>query len=412
MAAITQTCVKCSKQFVVIDPEQSFLKEKGIPLPNKCPECRYQARSFLRGSQRRLFRTNCQRCGKETIISYDPASAKNEILCKEDYNKWLEENETVITDPLPSDANTAEGFFKEMKRLMNMAPYIPVHQERCGENTAYADHVYESKNLEFCFDILRCENSAWLYDSIGCTTCVDCDYSIDSQLCYESVDANICFDSNYLEDCTNIRDSSYCVRATNSNDLFGCVNLQNKSFCIFNRQLSETEYREQVKKYKAWPAEKVLAMIEELKLLYPLTQTHESNNENSPYGNYVYHSKNSYMCFNAQHNKECGYIYESSHHTSCYDVTYSSENELCYEVTDSGKCFNSNYVVYSYNCQDSWYVINGLNVKDSLGSVNRGHRQYEILNRKFSKEDYEQKSKEILKGLSEKNLSWADLEFH
>ncbi len=412
MAALTQTCAKCNKQFVVIDPEQAFLKEKGIPLPTRCPECRYQARLFLRGNERRLYRTNCQRCGREIVVSYDPQTAKNEILCKEDYSKWLEEHDTSITDPLPPDVNTADGFFKEMKRIMDLSPYYPLHQERNGENTEYADHVYESKNLEFCFDVVRCESCAWLYDSIGCANCVDCDYSIDSQLCYESVDASACFNSDYLEDCHNVRDSFYSARCINCNDVFGCVNLQNKSFCIFNRQLTEEEYREKLKEYKKWPAEKVLEEVEKIKLGLPLTQTHEAFNENSPYGNYVYQCKNCYMCFNVQKNKDCGYIYDSGNLTSCYDITYSDENELCYEVTDTGKCFNSNYVVYSYNCQDSWYVINGLNVKNSLGSVNRGHRQYEILNRQFTKEEYEVKSKEILKGLVEKNFAWANLEFH
>lgn len=306
---------------------------------------------------------------------------------------------------------TAEIFIKELKRLMDMAPNYPVHQIN-SDNCELTDHVYFCKNLTNSFDCLKCTGGTYLYDSVNCTNCVDCDYCGESELCYESVDANKCFNSNYLEDCSNLTDSWYSVWCTNSHDLFGCVSMHNKSFCIFNRQLSEDEYRKEVEKYKKWPPEKILKIVEEIRSKLPVTQTHEANNENSSYGDYVYNCKNCYMCFDARIGKDSGYLYDSIDNTTCYDVHYSTENELCYEITDSGYCFNSNYVVFSKNCQDSSYVINSYDVKNCLGVVNRGHAEYEILNRKFSKEEYEKLSKEILEDLKNKNIGWNDLRFH
>lgn len=306
---------------------------------------------------------------------------------------------------------TAEEFFKELKKLIDATPNYPVHQENC-ENSEYADHVYYCKNLTYSFDCLKCTDGIYLYDSVNSTNCVDCDYAGESELCYDSVDAKKCFNSQHLEDCANLTDCSFCVRCANNHDMFGCVGLRNKSFCIFNRQLTEDEYREKLKIYKTWPQEKVLKIVNEIRSTLPVTQTHESNNENSPYGDYVYYNKNCYMCFDAVSNKDSGYLYDTSQHTTSYDVTYSTDNELCYQVTDSGYCFNCDYVVYSANCQDSSYVINGLDVKNCLGSVNRAHAEYEILNRKYSQEEYEKLSKEILSDINKKNLGWADLRFH
>ncbi len=65
-----------------------------------CPNCRQTRRLALRG-ERVLFKTDCQQCHKEIIVSYDPSNVQNAILCKEDYQKYYEEHDPMITDPLP-----------------------------------------------------------------------------------------------------------------------------------------------------------------------------------------------------------------------------------------------------------------------------------------------------------------------
>ena len=100
MASITQTCTNCQKQFLVIDQEQSFLQKKGLPMPTMCPSCRQLRRLNLRGG-RQLFKTKCQKCGKDIVVSYDPAKQQQPIYCKEDYEKFFMENDPIIKDPLP-----------------------------------------------------------------------------------------------------------------------------------------------------------------------------------------------------------------------------------------------------------------------------------------------------------------------
>lgn len=102
MAAITQTCTKCGKQFLVIDAEQKFLGERGIPIPIICPTDRQARRLELRGT-RELFKTKCSQCGKDIVVSYDPASVTTPILCKEDYEKYFEANDPIINEPLPGE---------------------------------------------------------------------------------------------------------------------------------------------------------------------------------------------------------------------------------------------------------------------------------------------------------------------
>ncbi len=100
MSSITQTCTKCQKQFLIIDQEQKFLNDKNLPFPTQCPSCRQTRRLMLRGG-RQLFKTKCQKCSKDIVVSYDPEKTANTILCKEDYDQYFNENDVIIKEPLP-----------------------------------------------------------------------------------------------------------------------------------------------------------------------------------------------------------------------------------------------------------------------------------------------------------------------
>ena len=101
MANQTLTCAKCGNKFLVIEQEQKFLTEKGLPLPANCPSCRQTRRLSLRGG-RQLFKSKCQKCNKDIVTAYDPNKVKQMILCKEDYEKYFEENDPIVKDPLPN----------------------------------------------------------------------------------------------------------------------------------------------------------------------------------------------------------------------------------------------------------------------------------------------------------------------
>lgn len=303
----------------------------------------------------------------------------------------------------------ANAFFAELQRLILSQPRFPLVIINC-ENCEYCNEIYNCKNLFYCFDTYSTTGSFYLFDSYLCATCGDCDYTIESELCYESVDAIKCFNCDYIEYCENLRDSSFCYDCTNCSDIFGCVRLENKSFCIFNRQLTEAEYREQVKKYKALPPDKVLAIVEDLKRSFPLTQTIGSDNENTTYGNYIHYDKNCYLCFDAAYDEDCGYLYDSFHCKTSYDLTYCAQGvELTYQASDSTHTFNCNYVVHASHCQDSSYLFNCSNVKNSLGCVGLKNKEYCILNRQFTKEEYEKLSSNIISQLNQANLCWNDL---
>lgn len=59
---------------------------------------------MLRGNERQLYRSKCSKCGKEIIVSFDPAkTTERQILCKEDYERYMVEADLLVKDPLPQD---------------------------------------------------------------------------------------------------------------------------------------------------------------------------------------------------------------------------------------------------------------------------------------------------------------------
>ncbi len=305
----------------------------------------------------------------------------------------------------------ANTFFKEFKRIILSQPKAPLYAEN-NENCEYCNYVYFSKNSVYVFDSANCSDCLYLYDSYMCANLIDCDYAVECQLCYECVDIYKCFNCDFLENCTFMRDSAYCYNCSNCHDCFGCVDLNNKSFCLFNRQLTEEEYKDQVKKYKSLPSERVLQILDDLEKHFPWTQTNEAHNEDTSYGNYIFYNKNCYFCFDASRNEDSGYLFDSFTEKSCFDGTYSSQNnELCYETISNVMCFNCNFMFDCSSCQDSSYCVNSTGLKNCLGCVGLSHKQYCILNRQLTKEDYEQISTQIKQELKEKNLGWDDLVF-
>jgi len=305
---------------------------------------------------------------------------------------------------------TAEVFFKELQRLLDSKPKSP-SKTLNSTNCQFTNFVYYSNGLFNCFDSNHSANGTYMYDTHYCANCADMDFSYESELSYECVDAYKCFNCTYMDDCGNMTDSDFCSWCKGCHDVFGCFKLENKSFCIFNRQFTEEEYREKVKYLKTLPPEKILAEVEKIALQHPITQTTGHDNENSNYGNYVYNSRNCYLCFDSARNEDCAYVYDSSDNKGSFDISQSGNNEISNEILDSGNIFNSSYVVFSKNCQDSKYIFDSVDVKNSMGCVALSHKEYCFLNRQLTKEEYEKITQPLLVELKNKYYGWGNLAF-
>lgn len=129
--------------------------------------------------------------------------------------------------------------------------------------------------------------------------------------------------------------------------------------------------------------------------------------ENSDYIHYAGYSKNCYLIAHADFCEDCCYGYGFKKNTSCMDGFYNLHCELCYDCV---------YVHKSYGltgCQDCVSCSNSAFLKDCVGCKNcflctgLKNCEYYFENKKLSKEEYEEKMKEIDLGSHEQYQYYA-----
>ncbi|HCW32622.1 MAG: hypothetical protein UT55_C0044G0002 [Candidatus Peregrinibacteria bacterium GW2011_GWE2_39_6] len=83
----TLTCAICQKNFKIIRQELTYYREKGLPIPHSCPDCRHKARFSLRPA-RQLNERTCSNC-QTSIKSVFLTSREEKVYCEKCYQETL-----------------------------------------------------------------------------------------------------------------------------------------------------------------------------------------------------------------------------------------------------------------------------------------------------------------------------------
>ena len=73
--------------FRLIPQELKFYKERVLPTPKKCPDCRHLDRMALR-TPRSLWKRACSKCGKEDWTTYSP-EREEKVYCEKCYEETI-----------------------------------------------------------------------------------------------------------------------------------------------------------------------------------------------------------------------------------------------------------------------------------------------------------------------------------
>jgi hypothetical protein len=76
-------CAGCSKHFKLIPQELRFYKERVLPVPRKCPDCRHLDRIAIR-TPRSLWKKACGKCGTQNWTTYS-LDRPEKVYCDECY---------------------------------------------------------------------------------------------------------------------------------------------------------------------------------------------------------------------------------------------------------------------------------------------------------------------------------------
>lgn len=264
-------------------------------------------------------------------------------------------------------------------------------------NSDYTSHCSDLKN---CYLLIGSEKNEdclygnWVYES---RDCVDCGFVFKCELLYECIDCENCYNCDFSQDCTTCTDCGYCYDCKSCQNCLGCVGLRNKNFHVLNKPVSREEFLETKKQLisdKNFAAE-FFHKFEKLKQATPRLYNHISDNENCV-GDYLYHSKNSFACFDCKYLEDSSYMTSSIKNKDCFDMANSYYGcELSYEIMSSIELYNCNFSNFCYYCRDLEYCEWCFHCSDCFGCFYLQHKQYYIFNQPYSREEYFKKLAEI-----------------
>ena len=266
-----------------------------------------------------------------------------------------------------------------------------------------------------------CKDCYLIYGSVDCVDCYYgspfkckkcCDSLLlrNSELCLQCVDSDRLYNCAYCQNCSNSHDLCFCYAVHNCFDCFACVNLSHKQYCILNKQYSEAEYKKIV---AGLNVSDILPKWEALKKDLPQRFYIGVNNEDVS-GNYIFNSKNCHDVYGLSECRDVKYSYQLLGVNDCLDVNNGEYGELNYAVmaffSNVSRCLFSYFLwdgmdglIYSAFCNK--------NVRDCFGCVGLKHAQYCILNKQYTKDEYEEMVPRIIEHMI-KMGEWKATECH
>lgn len=286
-------------------------------------------------------------------------------------------------------------FWKEFERLRQTQPRLALSIVQC-ENSDFTNYSLQNKNCYLVTGAAKNLDCYYARTMVNCRDCIDCGDIFDSELCYDCIDCENCYNGNFLQNCKSCRDSEFLYDCIGCANCFACVSLRNQEFHIFNEPVSKEEYEERLQYFRTPEGMKeAQKKFEELKVKTPRAFARIINSENVV-GDYIVNSKNCFHCFEATDTQDGIYLDRPIGTKDSVDCSNLYKNcELNYMVMSGATVQNCNYSFRLDFCHDCEYCLYCFNSSYLFGCVARNHAQYEILNKKYSKDDWHKQVAEI-----------------
>jgi len=298
------------------------------------------------------------------------------------------------------------SFVEDFKKLQLSQPRIALVASD-SENSDYTNYAYKNKNCYLVFGGHYNEDTFYGQYTWRDTDCVDCDKVGESELCYECTFGSNLYNCDFLYNCFSSSDCEFGYDLVNCRNCFLCAGLRNAEYFIKNKQVSKDEYKNAVKKLKSEKsAQKSLDELSELRHTIPHVNLLQKNCENCM-GTFLENSKNCFYTFNATNAEDSMYMATNNDAVKdsmdCDCIGYDP-SELLYECIGNSGNNNCNFCYACWHNSDLEYCEQVFNSKHCFGCISRSHAEYEILNKKYKKEEWFKRVAEIKAELKSENL--------
>ncbi len=388
METASVACANCNTTFDILAEDFDFYSKIQVPPPTLCPECRLKRRLSWRNDWH-LFKKTDERTG-EKIFSLYPEESPVKIYDKE---YWMSD----AWDPMDHgrDFDFNRPFFEQWQELFHSVP-LPAHPIMNAVNSQYCTNANDIKNCYLVRGASFTEDSAYVIWDQGSKQCFDSHMTNRCELSYGNINTIECYRTFFSVDCEKCHEMTLSKDCVGCNDCFGSIGLRSKSYHIFNQPYSKEEYFAKIAEMNLGSRKSFDTAREEAYKhwkTFPHKFMHGGQNVNVS-GDYIYESKNAKDCYRVRGTEDSKYIQNilTGPVKDCYDYSnYGDNAELVYEsmvmgtgVSNVKFCAegypNASFMEYSVHCSNASYLF---------GCVSLRNKKYCILNKQYSKEEYE-----------------------
>jgi len=406
-------CQNCKKNFTIESEDFNFYEKMRTPPPTFCPECRFQRRLLFRNN-RVFYRQECALC-KKTLLSIYNNKSPYVIFCRD---CWLSDKWDSLDYGIEYDFT--KPFFEQFKSLQMAVPRVNLYRD----NFILSDYCNYGLDFKECYLLFGGKGNERIHfgnQVVDSRESMDISFSEKIEFSYENFECqrtNKLFFSSYCSDCV---ESSYLIDCKNCMNCFGCIGLVNKQYFIFNKQLSREEYTKYISTINSGSFKEHQEFIDKLKKLslsvpYRYARVYKSVGSD---GDDLSEARNSHNCFSTRQVEDSRYLFFCRNKSKdCYDTSFQGFNaELLYEVAHGFAGSNTAFSIRNLSNQNTYYSEECQNCLNVFGCEGLRKKQYCILNKQYTKEEYEKLLPKIIKHMSDmpyidkKNIQYKYGEF-
>ena len=392
-----QACQNCKQDFVVEPEDFNFYEKIQVPPPTWCPDCRALRRLIWR-NERSLYHNKCAFSGKNIISVFAPETK----LTVYDRDIWWGDK----WDPLAygQEYDFSKPFFEQYKELLSKIPLPNVGNVNCTKSE-YGNHNTDCKNCYLTYATFGGENISYSQGATYAKDSFDLYTVLKTEKCYEDVICTGLFNTHFSYDSDDSIDSKFLTSCLNVQSSLGCINLRHKTHHIFNEPYTKEDYEKEVKKYNFGSFNELNQFKEKYKkflLNHPRRHSQILKSVNVT-GDNVMTSKNSKMVFNIFGELEDSkYIVHAMNVKNCYDgYGLGLRSELMYECVDAGiDAYQEKFGIITHTCLNSNYTYLCFSSQNLFGCIGLRQQEYCILNKKYTKEEYEKLLPKIIEHMN------------
>jgi hypothetical protein len=379
----TKICEHCHKEFSITPAELLMYEKVAIEIPTTCVRCRFaQHFAFWPFGK---FRKGVSALSGESFITMLPENVRYPIYTSKEW--WSDAWDAM---DFGQDYDETRPFFNQLRELQEKVPR-PHQQGTNSLASDWCDDIWDSKYCYLTRSTARSENISYGYRVFDAKDSMDVSHAFTLDNCYECTYSFHSFELLFSRNCRDCMNSRFLYDCRNCTNCTMCWNLRGKQYCIENVQYTKEEYFEKLKEYDMSSHQGLEALKERYNEILRTETVHRENFSINTYGSrgtYLADCNNCQNVFGWEASENCINCLRGRETKDSIDLIGTWLVELCGNDSCCTGGYGLKYSSWSEG-RFSEYLDECLEVENCFGCIGLRKKKYCILNRQYTKEEYE-----------------------